>query len=179
MCAGADISSRDASLFHNWRTRMATATASKSAALAAARKRWGTREQIWIRESKFRSSPEERATNSAKRTQLNARLREIEEALKGPDVVVPLVKAARFVVDVEGQEPSMSQLRTAVEAAERVESLKAERIEVRADRDRISIDHYKWSVCRTIAHGLAYSSIMHADTLAELIEKISAKPDED
>lgn len=151
----------------------------KSAVLAAARRRWGTK--VSIVEDRFAPTPAERERRCEERRVLKERFYVVEAELKAipRDYVATLRKAARFVVDVEAEEPSLSQLKAAVEVAETAADLIDERDENRKARERIYTHARRWRVRSLIdVAGMLVGSIHdEADTLAELLDKIEKRRD--
>ena len=152
---------------------MMTATATKSAALAAAKRKWGKR--AYVEERRNAPTADERAAN-------HARVREIIEQEKANEQAIKLLgawpgklaEAARFVVDVNGDEPSIPQLREAIEKVEELNVRIGDRRAMREEREHLPTHSKRWKagIVNDVA-GIGFSHVRaDADTLEELIEKI-------
>jgi hypothetical protein len=143
--------------------------------MVAARKRWGKRAVVEERRNAPTASERQAAMDQRKQMQarINAIAAELELAKPWDR---PLLKAARFAVDVDGGEPSMSQLRQLVEAAEKTVALVDERNELRTRKERLDCFSYRWTAGRVEGgRGFDYMVVeCQADTLTELLAKIES-----
>lgn len=143
--------------------------ATKPKALAAARRRWG--KHAFVREDRRAPSPAERERLTARSRELVARVQAIDAELKDLGAVLPpLIKAARFAVDVDGGAPSLEQLRPALERAERQVELNQERRDCRQEQDGLALHRRRWDA-GTLGPLFAHIHAS-ADTLDELLAKI-------
>ena len=139
--------------------------------LKAAIARWG--KHVVIREARKAPSAAERATALARYKEIADLIREVEEAMKSlGNTQSRLVSAARFALDVDGDEPSWAQLREAVEAAEHLDRLVDERKDLRREAEHLDGYTKRWTVLDNI--GIANMVKADADTLEELAAAIGA-----
>jgi hypothetical protein len=142
----------------------------KAHVLALARKRHGLKAQL--REDKNAPTAESRAELLRLAVGRHDRKNSLQADLKaaGTGPYMALLKAARFALDVDGDEPSWSQLRAATEA---MEDFAAKYEELRHLQELISKSNthrYRWSV---IEVGSLFVSVHEqADTLEELATKL-------
>jgi hypothetical protein len=90
-----------------------------------------------------------------------------------------LTAAARFALDVDGDEPSWSQLRAAVEKSERQTAVNEELRDIEAECQKLNSRSWRqrWEVVGIEGvNGIASFSVVHAsaDTLEELVAKLEA-----
>ena len=104
---------------------------------------------------------------------LRARCAEIEATVKSRvERVVKLGQAARFCVDVQGGEPSMTELSEAVAAWENDVALIAELDEARVERKRLG-SRMLWPRCTVWSIGNVFrTQIAGGDTWDEVLEKL-------
>lgn len=144
--------------------------ASRNTVQSAARRRWP---DAIVRHHEDAATPAERAVASERRRQIKARIAEIiaEQESLGYTTTA-LLKAARFVVDVHGDEPSISQLAEATAAAERHQELIDEKADLFLERERLqSIGvRKKWDIIAGI------TIRAEADTLDELLGEVENLP---
>lgn len=144
-------------------------------ALAAARKKWG--KFAYIRENKRACTAKEREANIQKARTLSHRSKEIDDRLNKLDKTKCrnlLVDAARFVVDVNGDPPSIENLKKPLADINEYIALEAEWLENRRERESIDTHSYRWSV--VVERSIYCNHITaEADSLPELIEKIQRK----
>jgi hypothetical protein len=142
-----------------------------------ARQRWGKGADV--RHNPKAMTPDQRAER-AERVKV---LRQEQAGLKAEQADLgetfrPLREAARFCVDVDAQEPSLSQLRATLERAERAADIR-DRL---ADIDKELRSGNAWvqryeAVVGVEISGLCAGGVIHkagADTLDELAAKIQA-----
>ena len=103
-----------------------------------------------------------------------------EEIKAAGDTRKKLIEAARFAVDVNGDEPSWSQLREAVVLAERIDAAREERADIAKQLDRSigKLHSRRWDVCWVdeLVRGFPLCHVeCSADTLEELAQKIQEK----
>jgi nitrogen-specific signal transduction histidine kinase len=147
-------------------------TASK--VLALARKKHG--KAVELRENKNAPDAATRDANRAKVAGLREAIARLKEEIRwAGDVLNGLREAARFALDVDGDEPSWTQLRQAAEAAERVQALREEMREAEAEKQRLTVTshHYRWRLRKYTDSPLGPIGCVVAmtDTLEELVEK--------
>src|SRR5262249_46887555 len=146
----------------------------KTQILVAARKRWG--KNVQLRE--YANRPDEAAKEQIrlKLAGLRADRDRLKEEIKAAgDVHMALVAAARFAVDVDGDEPSWTQLREAVARAERVAEVREELREVEKAVSNASgsllCHRFELTQDRAIAGIPMRHHLADADTLEELAQK--------
>ncbi len=136
---------------------------------------------LHVEKSKRPSSPEKRAAAKAKLSELLERIEENKAAkLAAKDWPAPLLAAARFVVDVNGDPPSIDQLREAVENAERHQELSGEYGELHTTRRRLAPEshYYQWQAGEVNVIGGALSAFFvlgEGDTKKEAMEKARSR----
>lgn len=118
-----------------------------------------------------------REAYKAERKQRQKRIEEIKAIVEPPrkknEMLKALAEAARFVVDVNGDEPSIPKLASAVERAEQFIALIEERDEIYAARDAGSAQQwYRYQIMEVGPIG-GWRFGEAADTLAELLAKIT------
>ncbi len=133
-------------------------------------------ERLQITKRRFRSSPAQRERAHSELMEMKARQEQIKtELLDDMHHWHALVKAARFVVDVHGDPPSMDHLRDAVEAAERQIALAEESAELRKTIEKLQSDASYYQYAAGYArgsNGIAFFMIVgQGDTKAEALEK--------
>lgn len=123
----------------------------------------------------------ERERRTARRTVVYAEKTELDKQIATLDkspVLADLAKAGRFVVDVDGDEPSIPQLRKAVETAEHLLALREQRQELRKELEtlRTYARRCEIGVVNTTLPGFPVHEIMvQADTWEEVAEKLAGK----
>lgn len=148
-------------------------------ALAAARRRWGKR--ALVREDRRALSPALRQQRRDHVAAINLRIKEIGTELQSHgDTERRLLEAAEFFLSVNGDEPSGSQLRSAVELSRKMIDLVDERRAITEERDRIrwGCHSFRWQagyVMDLIELGSGVAIHESADTLDELIAKIEKR----
>lgn len=143
-----------------------TTTITRRAAEKIARERFGKKASI--RYTPEAHTREQREAAQAERLVLRDRMKEIQARVEAIGNYVPkLVKAARFVVDVTGDPPSIDQLAAILALAEESMSLSQEGADLRHRRDGLCGWSYKWSLC--IDLGFATEVRHQADSLEELV----------
>lgn len=145
----------------------------KGSALALAKRKYG--KKAIIQERRNAPTREEREAAQARSKEIGERLKVIaadQLSLKGWQD--RLTKAARFVVDVDGDDPSVEQLRPCVIDAERYAALTEEYLDLKKEREQLPSHGYRWTAGNiTGAGGIKFLSVKdQADTLAELVEKM-------
>lgn len=147
-------------------------TATRATCLAAAKARWGERAEI--EESRRAETAAQRDAARARRTELRAQI----NALKAECDAIKLdygrlLKAARFVVDVEGGNPSIPELGAILGPAERAHELSCTLRDLDAEIKTLGGFSYRWSVM--LNNGWYRSTQVEADTLDDLYAKINPK----
>lgn len=143
----------------------------KAAVLKLARKEWP---ECYIAENPKAAMSEEKVLARAKREELKAEkatLEQEQQALGRTDL--KLREAARFAVDVDGDEPSWTQLKAALEADERRQTIGVRLLDIRREMsalEGLSFVH-RWEICKR--DGICIKTMHHADTLEELAAKIA------
>ena len=135
-----------------------------------ARARWG--ERATLRENKRALGLREREAAHARLRAIHERIRDIDAELKAmpPNWLASFVSAARFVADVDGQEPSLTGLRTWLVVAERHAELLEERRDLRTEQNGLGGHSKRWSV--GVEDGMFRHVRAEADTLDELAAMI-------
>ncbi len=116
------------------------------------------------------------APDKSERAAAVVRLNEIRRLEKAIDAEIEtlcdhwprLIKAARFVVDVDAGPPSLPQLREAVGRTEKYHQLREQEKELKAERLGLPIRGTRWMVGVDV--GIALEVKHEADTLDELVE---------
>lgn len=145
--------------------------ATKAQALKLARQRYG--DKAFVRYNPKAMTLEQREAAKAERSRASARSKELTEQLgKMRAPLYPLMDAARFVCDVNGDPPSIDQLRTALDAAELHLKLTEER-----KAEQVIAMKSTWSYRYMVGDDGGWCSIIHgqADSWDELIEKMEVK----
>lgn len=153
---------------------MATAKITIAAVRKMARLRYGKTADV--RHNQNALTKEQKAVVIAKHKELRAE----KEACKAElhalgETAKPLREAARFAVDVDAQEPSLSQLRAALERAERAADLRERMKDIEEEFRGSSTYSYRYEVVtiRYVGGIAAFTSVdASADTLEELAAKI-------
>jgi hypothetical protein len=150
-------------------------TLTKAKVLAAARKKWG--KAVQLRENKSAPTPAEKEVLRASQKELLARKKAADEERKAlGDVQAPLLAAARFALDVDGDEPSWGQLREAVEKAERSKQLTEEIVDLdkQLKNNTGRFVSYRYWLPEEVQVGGLWMRHHHAssDTLEELAEQV-------
>lgn len=138
-----------------------------------ARRKYG--KKVELSENKNAPTVAEKEVQRAKRQERIARKNQLEAdlgSLKDPNG--ELLKAARFALDVDGDEPSWSQLREAVEVCNKVREIKDELQAIKEEAGRYSGYICRWSVSELVNIGGVLMNRVHeqADTLEELVAKM-------
>lgn len=155
-----------------------TKPATKSEALRLARRLWGR--NVWARVNPHAPGPEERAAIRERSAVRKARRDEIKAAL----IATPqpardgsgILEAAKFVADVNGDEPSIPQLREAVAQRVAYLALKAEDADlVEAGKESSGTLFRKYSICLTKGvGGFAFNDTKaEGDTWQEVVDRIN------
>jgi hypothetical protein len=155
-----------------------TAKWTKAAVLALARKKYGPKAEL--RENKRALSAEEKARVREQLAAARAEHARLDEEVKATwaagDPDGALREAARFAVDVDGDEPSWSQLAAALARAERFAAAKAERADVYKERSRLSglLLGCRWEVVK-IASMAGLGGICVVKESADTLEEMAAE----
>mgnify|MGYP007071601493 CR=1 FL=1 len=147
--------------------------ATKTEALAAAKVRWG--KKACIEENKRAATKSEREAASARAIEIAALVRANLEQQGKSDAqwsISKLIHAARFVVDVQGGNPSIPTLEAELVKYERWKALEDERTTLKTERGTLPLHSYRWSAGRIGSPIPCFCVEVQADTLEELIEKI-------
>jgi hypothetical protein len=145
----------------------------KTEILKLARAVYGS--QVSFSEDRKAPTANERQVATARAKDITDLLSEIDEALEAEDSwEAPLLKAARFVVDVDGGEPSLSQLSVALQRAERHAYLNEERRDLKTERDALPRYGYRFIVGVTPTDDPPRMNLvkLQADTLDELADEL-------
>lgn len=148
--------------------------ATKSEVLVLARKRYGPQAQV--SENTRAMKPAERAKAEQRLTEIRARLAEIKDDVGRSVNIKGLMAAARFVVDVDGDDPSLPQLRTLLEEAERIVAAQAEHKALRDEWNGLGLHRQRWEVWHPYTLpglGRGRGIDTQANTLDELAEKLA------
>lgn len=145
---------------------------------AMIRKKYG--KGAYLRENKRASSPEQREQGKVRLAEIRDRVVKIKaELAQLQRHDKRLLIAASFVCDVNGDHPSIDQLREAVAESQRFADLSEERRELEAERSKLSGEscRFRWEACNVnTVGGVQFCSIHEsADTLEELAEKFQPK----
>ena len=129
--------------------------------------------KLRIYRKRWPSSPARRAAALASLQEVKASIARIEEGGRNwGRWVEPLLAAARFCADVNGDEPSMSQLRAAVEDAEAQRAAADEYYDLRKLRGKLASEanYYRWQAIDPV--GFCAVVVAEGDTRSEVEEKI-------
>lgn len=149
--------------------------ASKKQAIEAARLVWGKR--AIVRENPNADTKAEREAAAARRRDIVERRRQIEVELRSCSWSLrALLSKARFVVDVNGGNPSIQQLEAELVKAERHQELSDEAVSLKQEMLELGHGTYRWSAGYEGRPMPCFCIEAQADTIEELIEKIEAKP---
>lgn len=132
--------------------------------------------EIWGRRARLDHHPTapvgaERVLRMDRRKEIAERLRRIEieiESLYAVDTWAVLARKARFALDVDGDEPSWSELRAATEHAERLLLLIEERRDLKDERDDLALTAHRWELLTT--QGLGWSYAARGDELSDIAD---------
>lgn len=160
---------------------MATTTITKATVLKLARAKY--RESVELNHYPKALSAEAKQELRERAKQLRERKQALEEQRKSmwlagnPDQA--LLKAARFALDVDGDEPSWTQLRQEVVRSEHLAAIADEINEIESELKTIqtSLLSWRWSVSyvETVS-GMQFRCIREqADSLEELASKLQPK----
>jgi hypothetical protein len=142
--------------------------------VAAAKRRWG--KKFRIEDCKRPSSVERRAAALAIASDANKRCHELREEQKAigsrDELNKTLREKARFVVDVDGDAPSIEQLEAALLKIERHATIDEEYFA--AKREKTGDEHYYRYKAGDVLGGpfSMFCVLVEADTLDELLTKI-------
>jgi hypothetical protein len=147
----------------------------KSQILSAARKKWG--KNVQLRENPKAPTPAAKEAVRKEQEGLRARRKAAEEERKSLGVVHgPLLAAARFALDVGGDEPSWTQLREAVEKAERSKQLTDELADLdkqmKTNSGRLYASRYELSQDESLGGLWIRHVLARKDTLEELAAEV-------
>jgi hypothetical protein len=151
-------------------------TLTKAKVLAAARKKWGT--TVQLRENKSALTPAEKEVLRASQKELLARKKAADEERKAlGDVQAPLLAAARFALDVDGDEPAWTRLKQATERAQRAKELAEELADLGKQTDHNSglllRDRYELTQDDEVIPGFPVRRVLaRKDTLEELATEV-------
>lgn len=143
--------------------------ASKSQVLAAARRRFGPK--VYVEDRPNADTAASRAAKMSRLAEIAARTAAIdEEQKKYPPAYPALLKACRFVVDVDGDNPSIHELAKLLGPAERALELLNERGELFTERREMGCGSYRWTLLKDC--GFCAEHIKGTDTLDEMLAYI-------
>lgn len=152
---------------------MMTAKLTAKKVLAAARKRWG--QGVQLDERRNAPTKEQKAAAAERRKEIKAESDGLRAELQAiGDPLPALATAARFVADL-GQEPDLTQLRLAVERAERHAAIKERRRELEVESKKLPQGyHDRWTLGKVVSLGGmgVFEVVASADTLEELMAKV-------
>ena len=150
--------------------------ATKQQIIAALKRKYGTDYySVGIQVNRHAKPKAEREAAAQHMKELQGRQKEIAaEQMDGRAIYKRLLAAARFVVDVNGDDPSIPQLREIVELCERQDALSAEWLEIRQKYERLRgiARCQKYDAYTLPAAGLFRHIVASGDTLDELLEEI-------
>ncbi len=132
--------------------------------------------KLEVRKSKFRSSQAQRDAAKAEYERLKARQKEIEAELRAiGNELTPLIKAAEFVCDVNGDPPSIDTLRAALEKHKHRVTLSDELHDVAGRKNAASAEsrRYQWAAGRI--NNMFFVVLGEGDTRQEALDKAKAK----
>lgn len=145
--------------------------ASRSQVLAAARRKFGAK--AYLEERRNAQTASERQRDIDRRREINQRKAALAELEKtDPPNHPALLKACHFVVDVDGDNPSIPQLKVELERAQRCQDRMEERRALHEEALGLGGYSYRWECL--VGHGWANQVVASADTLDELLAKIEA-----
>lgn len=150
--------------------------ATKQAVQRAAVKKYGRAAHLTY--GKLPSSPEKRQAARDTMRNANARMKELESSIKSHGThTTTLIKAARFVIDTDGDRTALRQLATALALAERQQELKDDHANAAKEyydtRNQGNNTYYQYKVCVKADSHLPFAIVKHeADTLDEMMELI-------
>ena len=135
--------------------------------------------KIEVQKYRHPSSPAKREVAKSQLTEINRQMAENKAAtVATQEWLKPLLKAARFVVDVNGDPPSIEQLQVAIEQAERQRALGEEHRELRIERDRLASESRYHQYHAGHVSGVGGIGFLHVvaegDTKREALEKAKA-----
>lgn len=123
--------------------------------------------------SEFKEGLERRRELEERRKQCSA-----EKATLSKGLIRELATAARFVVDVNGDEPSIGQLAPITERAERFLEL-AEEIDDLFKQKKKYRERFRYRYQAGTADGMFFTIIAEANTLDDLKEKLESEHEKD
>jgi len=132
--------------------------------------------KLEVKKARKRSSQAQRDAAKAEYEQLKARKTEIEAELRAiGNELTPLVKAAEFVCDVNGDPPSIDNLRAALEVHKHRVALGDELMDVVGRRNNASAQshYYQWRAGRM--NGGFFVVLGEGDTRQEALEKAKSQ----
>jgi hypothetical protein len=146
----------------------------KVSVLAMARKKWGAR--AYLEERPNAPTAEQREANGIRRQELTAELKAMDEKIKSfGNTRKTLLDAAEFAVDVDGDEPSWTQLVNAVRHAKDFDNAVDKRKELFDEQRKIPHGYTHRFGIYTVDNigGIAMAhEHARADTLEELAQAI-------
>lgn len=158
---------------------MTAGTVTKASVLRAARAKYGPKVNL-----RYNPNAPDAVRKVELREQVRVRMerkKSLEEERKAlfaqGDPRVSLRNAARFAIDVDGDEPSWTQLREALEREERYAAISSEIRELQEEGRKGCGWSYRWDVVLVVnIAGLAMAEVRaSADTLEELAAKLSVE----
>lgn len=153
--------------------------ATKQQVMAAGRKKLG-KQRFWFTDHKKPSSPRLRAEATANRKELQDELnrtKAIVDATPQRATIEPLIDAARFVIDVQGDPTALAVLEQKLLAAEAArDALEDWRNAKAAFGDRKGGENYhRYEISTEVIRNFAHSVDSSADTLDELLAAIKGQ----
>lgn len=146
---------------------------------SAARKRW---KNANVRENKSAPDAETKREWMAQNAQARERIKQLKEYLKRGQADTQrdrLLSAARFVCDVNGDHPSIEQLRSIVAEATRIDAAKAEIAELDEAIKKRQIYRHRWNVSVVHSHPFPHAQVVaSADSREQLLAIIENSPQE-
>lgn len=128
-----------------------------------------------LRENRNAQTREQRLANCARSKAIRTAIDGIRQEIKEMgDVAADLANAARFVVDVDGDHPSIGQLAVALRAWERKLAIQTEANALAAEQKTLDTHSHRWDCGRFNSTFGWFSVEQQADTLDEMYEKLSA-----
>lgn len=132
-----------------------------------------------LREHKGAPTPDRRQVLREQQDANKARIAEIEPILKSLiGHAARLLKAAEFVCDVNGDAPSIDQLREAAAASRQFTELSDERQDLKYQNQKLGgeIMRRRWDCATYFGHPFPHECVEDcSDTLEEMAEKLRAK----